>query len=90
MKITVKIPEALVPSYESFILKYFAKQKFDEDSGAIKLVPQYTLEEYILMQIDALSDRVESEFPSQHTAEERAQIEALQQQMKEKRKAVKS
>lgn len=84
MQMTIEIADELVESYEKFILKYFPdpKQRFDPESGALASpTPNYTVEEYIEMQIEELSKRICNEFPPEAFADDIAEMKAIQERM---------
>jgi hypothetical protein len=83
MKITIELPDEMVPCYEQWIYKYFSEMEYDKKTGAGTRVPQFTVEQFVVHQIDQLSDRIDDEFPPAHTAEIRAQAEALRTQAKQ-------
>ena len=82
MTITVEIPDAMLPSLEQFILKYFGEQQFDSRTGALTIVPPFTVEQYILNQLTYLNERIAQEFPPTSAAAEIAQIQDAQQRLK--------
>ena len=90
MKITIDIPDEIIPSIEQFITKYFpddAAPRFHPQTGALlPMVAKWTAEEYFELQIQAIADRATSEFPTAESAPKIAQIEALKQEIAENHK----
>lgn len=70
MKITVEIPDELVPGCKSFIARYY------------NAAPDVGVEGLVLSQVNSLLDRVSEEFPSAEVVAIRSQIETLKAQAK--------
>jgi hypothetical protein len=90
MKITIDIPNELIPSIDKFITKYFPDDmapRFHPTTGALlPPVPKWTAEEYFELQLQAIADRATSEFPTAESAALVAQIEDLKEQIRESQK----
>ena len=90
MKITIDIPDELIPSIEQFIAKYFPDDtapRFHPQTGALlPLPPKWTPEEYLELQVQQIADRATAEFPTAESAALVAQIEDLKGQIAENNK----
>src|SRR5688500_9457303 len=90
MKITIDIPNAIIPSVTAFITKYFpddAAPRFHPTTGALlPAVPKWTADEYFELQIQHIVDRATEEFPTAESAVLVAEIAARKQQIAENNK----
>ena len=93
MKITIDIPDEIIPSIDKFITKYFpddAAPRFHPQTGALlPLLPKWTSEEYFELQIQHIVDRATAEFPTEESAALVAQIETLKTEIAERHKVKK-